>query len=128
MTLTDVLWAIETRDEIVELGKMGIQPFSEYRRYPRNSIFYDDKSPESDAYGSVRVPVVLDCLVDEFHHDIISTYGKYKDDYSIRVSARYDTELNEWSVEMIAEDYVPGSSLENSIIYDIKSGSYNVCH
>ena len=125
MTLTDVLWAIETKDRLIEASKMGIHPFSECERYPRNSIFYDDKSPKEAKDGSVLYPVVDG--YSEQSHRIISTYGTEGDDFRIKVSVKDDPFVGWLAVEMDVQCDSPSAFEFSDITYTIYGGKYTVC-
>jgi hypothetical protein len=126
MNITDVLWVISDRDDLVNGSSHGIYPFSEYHKHnDRAALYYDDKDPTYEDDGTIRYPVVLDCIVDEYHHDIISTYGRVDEDYTVTVYA----EKFQGRVEvcMVVEANEDSIFKRNAIIYCISNGQYYVC-
>lgn len=78
--------------ELAHRSKIGIVPFSELKSTDRPYLIYDDKKPDDrNGDGVIYYPVVLDCIVDAEHHDVVSTYNdllrqpEYVGDYSVSV-------------------------------------------
>lgn len=127
MNIVDVLWVLSDRDDLVNQSRHGIYPFSACRSdSDRDAIYYDDTHPVRDEDGSVRYPVVLDYLVDDCHHDIISEYGTIAEDYTVTISAvKFESE-DDFEIEMIVK--ADDSSTEgNDIVYCISNGQYSTC-
>ena len=65
---------------LAEMSKNGIRPFSTATAQDKDGLFYDDKNPieigdideDSPAYSSY--PLVANSIINELHHDIISTW------------------------------------------------------
>ena len=64
-------------EDLKELSRNGIKPFSECTENNKNEyVFYDEKATNSD--GTYKI--CLDICVCKGHHDIISYYEHYKGD------------------------------------------------
>ncbi len=126
MNIIDVLWVISDRDDLVNGSSHGIYPFSEYHKHnDKAALYYDDEKPMYEEDGTVRYPVVRDCLVDDCHHDIISTYGSVEEDYTVTVYAeKFQGGIE---IEMVVSAGEDDFFERNSIIYCISDGKYYVC-
>lgn len=64
-------------------------------------IFYDEKSETENGF-----PIVCDMVVDEDHHDVISTFDQYiniDDEYTVRIRFN-EAEDNYASIEIRLDD------------------------
>lgn len=80
-----------------EDGDPYILPFSECTPENQNDyLFYNDRNPMKDeddvdyAEAPTYYDIVLDKCVDQYHHDIISTYSNQFDGISIRYRVSHD--------------------------------------
>ena len=66
---------IDRLNEFAERTECGIFPFSTATPEMKDGVLYDDTTllEESDEYCK-RFPIIADCLIDNEHHDIVSTY------------------------------------------------------
>lgn len=76
-------------NELVEQSKEGYKPFSELKTYEEKMDFkgvvYDDETRTVNTEENMAYyDVVLDSLIDENHHDVISTYDNIHRDLSIQ--------------------------------------------
>ena len=62
-------------NDLARDSRHGIHPFSTATNQDKEWLLYDDENPIrvwND--GDTSYPLVADCLIDELHHDIISTW------------------------------------------------------
>ena len=61
---------------LAEMSKNGILPFSTATAQDKDCLLYDDKNPIEigDIDEDSSYPLVADSIIDELHHDIISTW------------------------------------------------------
>ena len=76
MINTQTVKVIGFLDMLAEKSGNGIRPFSTATVQDKDGILYDDKNPikiggidEDSSY-----PLIADSIIDELHHDIISTW------------------------------------------------------
>lgn len=78
---------LEMINMLVQKAKNGVKPFSEATlENMDNYIFYDEKAETENGF-----PIVHGMMVDEDHHDVLSTLDQYinsEDEYTVRV--RFD--------------------------------------
>ena len=126
MNIVDVLRVISERDDLVNGSSHGIYPFSEYHKHnDRAALYYDDENPTYGKNGTTRYPVVLDYVADGYHHDIISTYGRADEDYTVTVFA--EESQGRVGIHMIVATKKCSFFKRNAIIYCISDGQYYVC-
>lgn len=102
MINTGTIKFISRLNDLAKRSKNGIHPFSTATKEQKNGLLYDD----SKTFGDVH-PLVADCLIDDEHHDIISTFTqmydadgivigvKVEDDNAyVSVTSRNDPELS----------------------------------
>ncbi len=80
---------ISILNELAEKTSHGYMPFSAYNYSSDFSgiLFVDTND---DHYGEI----ILDMCVDEYHHDVISTYENYLDEPSLEIRAETDIDAN----------------------------------
>ena len=61
---------------MASMSKNGIRPFSTATALDEENLLYDDKNPIKTEKEMTPYPLISDCIVDENHHDIISTFTK----------------------------------------------------
>ena len=70
-------------------GRDGIKPFSKMQEYDPGALLYDDENPieifDSPYDSFAKYPLVADYLIDECHHDIITTYTNMWSSDGIRI-------------------------------------------
>ena len=127
MNMIDVLYVLAERDELIKMSTNGIFPFSQagLEDY-KQAVYYDDTQPEDFGDDCLRYPVVKNGLIDEVHHDVITTYGCRYDDYSISVFVEVYEGKPEISFKVYLDADNPDN--ENSIEYMISDGDYYVCY
>ena len=83
----ETIKTLEMINMLVQKAKKGVKPFSEATLENRdNYIFYDEKAETENGF-----PIVHGMMVDEDHHDVLSTLDQYinsEDEYTVRV--RFD--------------------------------------
>ena len=77
---------INMLNELAEMTKNGIYPFSLATKEQEDAVLYDDENDKN--------PVLADYLIDEEHHDVISTYSQLFEDEGV-------------SINVVLEDKVP---------------------
>ena len=67
---------------LAEKSENGIRPFSTAIVQDKDGLFYDDKNPIEigDVDEDSSYPLVADSIINELHHDIISTWTQ---DYAV---------------------------------------------
>lgn len=84
-------------------SRYGIHPFSTATKQDTKGLLYDDKNPIQPSYSSSLVyPLISNCLIDENHHDVISTWtdGWLEEGIQVAVSVDCDGAC----VEVTAKD------------------------
>ena len=79
----ETIKTLEMINMLVQKAKNGVKPFLENMD---NYIFYDEKAETENGF-----PIVHGMMVDEDHHDVLSTLDQYinsEDEYTVRV--RFD--------------------------------------
>lgn len=65
-------------NDLARDSRHGIRPFSTATNQDKEWLLYDDENPirvwNDGDYSQTSYPLVADCLIDELHHDIISTW------------------------------------------------------
>ena len=65
-------------NDLARDSKHGIRPFSTATNQDKERLLYNDKNPINvynfGDYSQTSYPLVADCLIDECHNDIISTW------------------------------------------------------
>ena len=83
----ETIKTLEMINMLVQKAKNGVKPFSEATLANMdNYIFYDEKAETENGF-----PIVHGMMVDEDHHDVLSTLDQYinsEDEYTVRV--RFD--------------------------------------
>ena len=83
----ETIKTLEMINMLVQKAKTGVKPFSEATlENMDNYIFYDEKAETENGF-----PIVHGMMVDEDHHDVLSTLDQYinsEDEYTVRV--RFD--------------------------------------
>ena len=83
----ETIKTLEMINMLVQKAKNGVKPFSEATlENMDNYIFYDEKAETENGF-----PIVHGMIVDEDHHDVLSTLDQYinsEDEYTVRV--RFD--------------------------------------
>lgn len=83
----ETIKTLEMINMLVQKAKNGVKPFSEATLGNMdNYIFYDEKAETENGF-----PIVHGMMVDEDHHDVLSTLDQYinsDDEYTVRV--RFD--------------------------------------
>ena len=83
----ETIKTLEMINMLVQKAKNGVKPFSEATlENMDNYIFYDEKAETENGF-----PIVHGMMVDEDHHDVLSTLDQYinsEDEYTVRV--RFD--------------------------------------
>lgn len=83
----ETIKTLEMINMLVQKAKNGVKPFSEATlKNMDNYIFYDEKAETENGF-----PIVHGMMVDEDHHDVLSTLDQYinsEDEYTVRV--RFD--------------------------------------
>lgn len=83
----ETIKTLEMINMLVQKAKNGVKPFSEATSENMdNYIFYDEKAETENGF-----PIVHGMMVDEDHHDVLSTLDQYinsEDEYTVRV--RFD--------------------------------------
>lgn len=65
---------------LAKMSESGIRPFSTATAQDKDGLLYDDKNPieigeiDEDTPVDSSYPLVADSIIDELHHDIISTW------------------------------------------------------
>ena len=85
MINTETIKFISRLNGLAERSKNGIYPFSTATKEQKNGLLYDD----SKTFGDVH-SLVADCLIDDEHHDIISTFTEMYDADDIVVGVRVE--------------------------------------
>ena len=71
---------------LAKMSENGIRPFSTATAQDKDGLFYDDKNPieigdiDEDTPVNSSYPLVTNSIIDELHHDIISTWPQ---DYAV---------------------------------------------
>ena len=88
----ETIKTLEMINMLVQKAKNGVKPFSEATlENMDNYIFYDEKAETENGF-----PIVHGMMVDEDHHDVLSTLDQYinsDDEYTVRVRFDEDAEL-----------------------------------
>ena len=74
---TNILKAIEFLNEMAEESKFGFKPFSSLKEEDDDTrwILFDDTVCSKRASGQIVYPgVIADYVLDENHHDVVSTW------------------------------------------------------
>ena len=83
----ETIKTLEMINMLVQKAKNRVKPFSEATlENMDNYIFYDEKAETENGF-----PIVHGMMVDEDHHDVLSTLDQYinsEDEYTVRV--RFD--------------------------------------
>ena len=83
----ETIKTLEMINMLVQKAKNGVKPFSESQLEKMdNYIFYEEKAETENGF-----PIVHGMMVDEDHHDVLSTLDQYinsEDEYTVRV--RFD--------------------------------------
>lgn len=83
----ETIKTLEMINMLVQKAKNGVKPFPEATlENMDNYIFYDEKAETENGF-----PIVHGMMVDEDHHDVLSTLDQYinsEDEYTVRV--RFD--------------------------------------
>lgn len=65
---------ISRLNDLARSSKNGIYPFSTATKEQKNGLLYDDSKTLGDVH-----PLVADCVIDNEHHDIVSTFTQMYD-------------------------------------------------
>ena len=73
---TETVKFIYDFNQLAKKSKKGIRPFSKATDWDAQLHFllYDDESPKELEENMISYPLISGCLIDELHHDIISTW------------------------------------------------------
>ena len=86
MVNTDTIKFIYLLKSLSSKSEKGFFPFSKTNSKPdKGGILYDDLTKFSDGH-----PIIADCLVDELHHDVISTYSSLYEEQGIIMRVNFD--------------------------------------
>lgn len=94
-------------NELIQKSKQGYVPFSKVTSdFHPEGIIYDDShiDERESSNDSMCYEIILDCVVDECHHDIVSTYDDYCEDNRISVRACHDITNDSFYVEIIVRE------------------------
>jgi hypothetical protein len=100
-------------NDLAEESEDGIRPFSTATPQDKDGLWYDDENPveidedDGDTYASY--PLVSGRLVDELHHDIISTWTEDWEEEGIQFTV---------AIENNSEPVICVTSKGNDDFYD----------
>lgn len=97
-------------NELADRSAYGIHPFSEMKEQYTDGLLYDDKNAINANNDCAAYPLIADYLVDEQHHDIVSTWtnvynkewlnvvvlivtNENREDIFVEVTSRIDNEF-----------------------------------
>lgn len=119
---TNILKAIGFLNEMAEESKFGFKPFSSLKEEDDDArgIFFDDTVCSKRASGQIVYPdVIADYVLDENHHDIVSTWQNILNStcgLNVAVVEQTDGEL--W-LEVTSED-------DESLSISIEDGQWQI--
>lgn len=119
---TNVLKAIGFLNEMAEESKFGFKPFSSLKEedYDTRGILFDDTVYTKRASGQIVYPdVIADYVLDENHHDIVSTWQDILNStcgLNVAVVKQTDEEL--W-LEVTSED-------DESLSISVEDGQWQI--
>ena len=77
-------------NDLARDSRHGIRPFSTATNRDKEGLLYDDNDPievcDDGDYSQTSYPLVADRLIDELHHDIISTWTEIWAEDGIQVT------------------------------------------
>lgn len=79
---------ISTLNELAEMTKNGIYPFSLATKEQEDAVLYDDENDKN--------PVLADYLIDEEHHDMISTYSQLFENEGVNINVVVEAKDNSY--------------------------------
>ena len=99
MINTETIIFIDLLRKLAEKSKEGIYPFSTATKGQSNGILYDDRKPylngDTNDGTEDSYKVIADYLIDDQHHDIISTYTDMYESKDIVIEAITDDKYDE---------------------------------
>ena len=103
---TETVAFIGFLNKLAKMSSQDIHPFSTATPNNREGLLYDDKSPliiADSSYDCISYPLVADYLIDDLHHDIISTWtNEYAYD-GIKIVVNAGSEENPF-IEVVSYD------------------------
>ena len=83
-------------NDLARDSRHGIRPFSTATNRDKEGLLYDDNDPievcDDGDYSQTSYPLVADRLIDELHHDIISTWTEIWAEDGIQVTAMVEND------------------------------------
>lgn len=110
MINTDTIKFIAFLDELAGSSENGIYPFSTATNEQKNGLLYDDKRPIYKALHNDKLDnddkytLIADCLIDNEHHDVISTYTQMYDADDIVIEVVVNEEENDVYVSVTSRN------------------------
>lgn len=91
---TKTIQFIAFLNEMAELSKRGFTSFSSLTEVPEEQagILYDGTNPTALSGTQTKYPVICDCVVDEQHLDIVSTWNDIFGPYGMDIAVVEDAD------------------------------------
>ena len=112
MVNTETIKFISRLNDLARSSKNGIYPFSTATKEQKNGLLYDD----SKILGDVH-PLVADCVIDNEHHDIVSTFTQMYDADGIVIGVKVEEGNDAYVTVTSRNDPELSIVIENGIWY-----------